>query len=154
MIAKQKLTQTPTMGIQKRTQIPATAGSILIIITACICVYMGIVCIITALSSFGGFGYGYIGGNNIPLWIAGIIEIIAFPVGLVGGIFALRKQSIGIPIGGGSLLITSGVLSAILGVVDASLISSSTPLEIWGLIAIILSILGIIFVAISKDAFA
>ena len=138
------------MTIHKHTPLPITAG-ILTIIAACIIIAMGIVCVVEALSSFGhGFGYGYIAGVNIFLWVTGIFGLIAFPIGLVGGIFSLRRRYIALPIFGICLLITSGVLLLILNNSGALLVM---PVWVSGLATMIFAILGIIFVTASKGEF-
>ena len=45
-----------------------------------------------ALNTYGGYGYGFIGGTNIFFWIAGVFEIAAFAIGLIGTIFQTSKQ--------------------------------------------------------------
>ena len=137
--------------IQKHTPLPMTAG-ILTIIAACLIIAMGIVCVVEALTSYGqGYGYGYIAGVNIFLWVTGIIGLIAFPTGLVGGIFSLKRRYVAIPIFGISLLITSGIFLAVLNTSGALL---RLPIWIFGSTIVIFSVLSIIFVAISKEEFS
>lgn len=100
---------------KKHTPLPLIGG-ILLIIASCLAISMGVVSIVEALSSYGGYGYGYIAGVNIFLWATGILSIIAFPIALTGGIFTLTRRYIAIPIFGVCLLITSGIFLAILDV--------------------------------------
>ena len=133
------------------TALPVTSG-ILTILASCLALTTGIICIIEALSTYGiGYGYGYIGGVNILLWITGIFGIIAFPISLIGGIFSFRKRHIAFPIFGTSLLITAGVLLLVLNATD---VLTSMSIWIYGLILMILSILSVIFVATAKNAFS
>jgi hypothetical protein len=145
----------PLKSIQKRTSLPITAlpitAGILTIIAACIIITIGIICVVEALSSYGlGYGYGYIGGVNIFLWVTGIFGIIVFPISLIGSIFSFKRRYIAIPIFGISLLLTSGVLLLVLNTTGVLL---SISIWIYGLAIIVLSTLSVIFVAVSKGAF-
>ena len=111
---------------------------------------MGIVCIVEALMTYGGYGYGYIAGVNIFLWVTGIIGIITFPIGLVGGIFSVRRRYIAAPMFGISLLITSSIFLAVL---NTSGVFLRLPVWAFGTTIMIFAILSVIFVAISKGEF-
>ena len=129
----------PLKIIQKRTPFPTTAG-ILTIIGSCVAIAMGIIYLAAALFSYG-YAYGYIYGLSVYYLITGIFGIIAFAFGLTGGIFSLKRKRLAFSIFGMSLLIASGIMMAI-------------PLWVFGLPIAVLSILSVIFVAISKGEFA
>jgi hypothetical protein len=133
----------PLKIIQKRTPFPTTAG-ILTIIGSCIAIVMGIIYLVAALFSVGyayGYTYGYFYGLSVYYLITGILGIIAFAFGLTGGIFSLKRKRLAFSIFGMSLLIASGIMMAM-------------PVWVFGLPIVVLSILSIIFVAISKGEFA
>jgi hypothetical protein len=101
---------------------------------------MGILYIARAFFSYG-YGYYFITGFDVYYFITGMLGIIAFAFGLTGGIFSLKRKRIAFSIFGMSLLITSGIMMTI-------------PLWVFGLPIAVLSILGVIFAAISKGEFA
>jgi endogenous inhibitor of DNA gyrase (YacG/DUF329 family) len=129
----------PVKALHKRTPFPLAAG-ILTIIGSCVAIGMGLLYIVAALTSWG-YGYGYIDGLNIYYVTTGIFGIISFSFGLTSGIFALKRRRIAFSIFGLSLLITAGIMMSI-------------PVFVYGLPIAILSILSVIFVAISKAEFS
>jgi hypothetical protein len=113
----------------KRTSFP-TAGGILGIIASCICVFLAIVCIAES-------PYSYFGAIE---FLVGLFGIIGFPLGLTGGILMLKRKTFSLAIIGISLVLVFGAL----------LIPLSALL---GLPIIVLSVLSLVFTAISRGEF-
>jgi hypothetical protein len=121
--------------MRKRSAFP-TAGGILAIIGSCIAIITGIAGLASATGYYNDFG---------AYMIMGIFGILAFAFGLTAGILTLKRRVFALAIIGISLLLVSGVITSI-----------AIPYAGWifGLPIAILSILAIIFTAISKREFA
>ncbi len=78
--------------IVKRYQTFPLISGISTIVSAVLVIVAGAISILGALSTYGGYGYGFIAGTNIFFWVAGIFEVAAFSVGLTGGIFQIRRM--------------------------------------------------------------
>lgn len=126
---------------KKRTAFPITAG-VLAILSSCVAIGIGILAIYEALTE-SGYGWGYVNGVNLEYVVIGIFGILAFSFGLSSGIIALlrNRKYIAFSIFGLSFMLAFGILIA-------------TQLWYLGLPMTILSILSIIFVAISKAEFS
>ena len=126
---------------QKRTPLPIVAG-ILTIIGSCLAIAISILYLSAASTSFG-YRPGYINGFNayFEYYLAtGIFGAISFTFGLASGIFLLRCKRMAFSLFGLTLLLACGVMMSI-------------PLFFFGLPILVLSILSVIFVAISKAEF-
>ena len=91
------------------------------------------------------------------LLFIGILGIIAFAFGLGGGINTFKRTNILSSIFGLSLLIASGVMLSVSYIWIADLTNSLFPMSlIWiiGFVTIVLSVLGLIFIAISRKEFS
>ena len=101
-----------------------------------------------------GYGYGFIEGTNVFFWIVGVFEIIAFSVGLTGGIFQIRRQYFLGTIFGNILLIASAIILVAqsffkigrMELTFANLLLLAVPI-------LILTILSIVFIGMSKKEF-
>jgi hypothetical protein len=133
----------------KRTPFPSTAG-ILTIIGSCITITLSILLVAGTLYIVVMGYFGISPARYLYNLIAGIFGIIAFAFGLTGGIFALRRRRIALSIFGISLLITSGIMMSLPFWVMGYTISN----WVWGLPIVILSVLSVIFVAVSKGEFS
>jgi hypothetical protein len=136
------LTSVPQTGLlPKRTRFPITAG-ILIIIAACICFFAGILCY-----------YNLIVVGVYPIYpplfaysSVGIFGILGFAFGLTGGTLTIKRKNFTLSIIGICLVLLSGSVTIIVWGVWGSIL--------FGLPIVLLSILGLIFVAVSKAEFA
>lgn len=135
------------------SNLPFLSG-IFSVVSAVLVMVGGVVTIWAALVTYGGYGYGFIGGTNVFYWIVGVFEIIAFAVGLTGGIFQIKRQYFLGTIFSNILLITSGVM--LIGqsffkigrmeLTFAGLLLLAVPI-------LILTILSIVFIGMSKKEF-
>jgi hypothetical protein len=123
----------PPTTPRKRTGYPIAAG-ILTIIASCLTLYFGI-------RFFRAVGLFWV--------LMGIFGILAFAFGLTAGIFSIRRRRYGLSIFGMSLLTFMGFLMLL---VPASFSALLTAL-LFGLPLLILSILSVVFAAMSKDEF-
>ena len=94
---------------QNTSKLPLLSG-IFTIISAILVILAGVYTIYGALITYGGYGYGFIEGTNVFFWIVGVFEIIAFSVGLTGGIFQIRRQYFLGTIFSNILLIASAII--------------------------------------------
>ncbi|MEM3578476.1 MAG: zinc-ribbon domain-containing protein [Candidatus Bathyarchaeia archaeon] len=129
-------------AISKKTGFPI-AGGILGIIASCICIFVGILGILTSAQPY----YPY---SRFGMLLMGIFGLIGFAFGLTGGILTLRRKSFQLAIIGISLILVSGFITI--------LASTTEPYGyiggvIFGIPVIILSILSLIFTSISKSEF-
>lgn len=131
----------------KQTGFPI-AGGILAIIASCVCIIIGLVYLIMFQASIS-----YVGGQ--PRWeclFAGLFGIIAFAFGLAGGITSLRRKNFKLAIIGVCFALTSGFVN--FGALGTHPYSALLGGLIFGLPIIILSLLSLIFIAISKGEFS
>ncbi len=133
------------------------ASGILTIISAIMILLAGVISIVNAFNSYGGYGYGFIGGTNIFFWFAGIFELFAFAVGLTGSIFLLKKQQFLGSIFSNILLIVSVVIIMAQSFMPMTLSGGVHAIAI-GLVfvavpALILTILSLIFASVAKSSF-
>lgn len=124
------------MQNQKRAPFPL-AGGVLTIIGSCFALPAAILSIYISYD-WGAYGYG-----AYPAYILffGIFGLIAFAFGLAAGIMTLKRIHIVFSIFGVSFLLASGVMMII-------------AVLVLGLLIMILSILGVIFVALSNKQFS
>lgn len=143
--------------IVKRYQKFPLISGILTIVSAILVIVAGAISISGAFSTYGGYGYGFIGGTNIFFWVAGIFEIAAFSVGLTGGIFQIRRMLFLGSVFSNVLLIVSAIIIMAESFFNITL-SSGSGAQYFGLLffaipSLILSILGVVFTALSKAEF-
>ena len=138
------------------SDIPIVSG-VLSIIAAVVIILGATLSIDYALSSYGGFGYGFISGTNIFFWAAGIFELIAFSFGLTGAIFQLRKKQILLSIFSSILVIVaSGILigqSIFTYQLNPYYFVQYSEFLYLAVPAIVLSILSLVFIAISRRVY-
>jgi len=118
--------------IKKTTGYPI-AGGILGIIASCLCIFVGFISLISP------HGWG--------MFLAGLFNLIGFAFGLTGGILTLRRKTFPLAIIGISLILTASVITMSASLIEPFLIVFGLPISI-------LSILSLIFTAISKNEFA
>ena len=128
-----------------RTGKPIASG-ILLIISACLSLLVGIPSILI-IASYPSI---YFPSLYVTFWIIiGLWSILSFGFGLAGGIYSLKRTHFGLSLIGSSFLVATGVMTLI------SLFISyfTTSFGFIGVPLLILAILGTIFVAISKNEF-
>lgn len=82
--------------------------SVIFKITALVLILVaGLLTILEALNTYGGFGYGFIDGTNVFFWASGSFHMIAFSTGLAGSIFQIKKKQISLVIFSNILLLVS-----------------------------------------------
>lgn|GEM_PF-1892006 len=67
----------------------------------------GLLTFIDALDTYGGYGYGFMGGTNVFFWVSGSVHMIAFSTGLAGSIYQIKKKHISMVIFSNILLLVS-----------------------------------------------
>jgi len=134
---------TPKAGLSWKTALP-TAGGVLTIASTTVCMWVGIIGVNAVVSRVGY----YLGYPKVPLMIMGIFGFLAFGFGLIGGILALQRTHFAFAVLGAILALTSGIVDMIAFVPEVRVIS-----ELFGVPNIILSSLGLLFIALSKDEF-
>ncbi|MEM1589082.1 MAG: hypothetical protein QW175_01525 [Candidatus Bathyarchaeia archaeon] len=124
------------------------AGGILAFIASYQCLDLGLSCILLAV-----FPSGFYNHPQVAMWIVGISGIIGSTFGLSGGMSALRKSKFALTIVSLSVLLISSLtltvvraISALGGTLVAHTVAETSPI-------IILSVLSIIFTAISRNEF-
>ena len=135
------------------SKLPFLSG-VFSLVSAILVLLAGAVTIYGALITYGGYGYGFIGGTNVFFWIVGVFEIIVFAVGLTGAIFQIKKQYFLGTIFGNILLMASAVLLIAqaffkigrMELTFAVLLLLAVPI-------LILTILSIVFIVMSKKEF-
>jgi hypothetical protein len=137
---------TPEIEI-RRSGLPI-AGGVLGIITACACLFIGIISTIAFAALSYYYYYYYL---QYGLWFIGAFAFIGFAFGLIGGIFALKRTCFELAITGASLLLLSGFIN-ILALTAHPYIGF--VFAILGIPIVILSTLSLIFIAMSKTEFA
>jgi len=132
----------------RRSGLPV-AGGVLQIISACICVIVATISMaVLATSSYSYYYYYY---SPWGFWFVGAFGLIGFAFGLVGGILALRRKYFETALIGASLVMISGLISV---TAWGALPYSGFVFALFGIPTIILSALGLIFIAASKMEFA
>lgn len=136
---------------KKRTGFPIAAG-ILIVIASCVATFVGILGFIAFAFSVGQYTYYYFEYYQYVLDVfIGMFSAIGCAFGLTAGILSIKRRHFVLSIVGTSLVTLSGFVILL---AFAIMPHSSV---IWGLLygipTIFLSILGIIFVSISKGEF-
>ena len=135
----------------RKTALP-TAGGILTIIASCVSIYLGWGELSAGINPGTGPNFLGLPPPSVLLWM-GVFAILAFTFGLAGGITSLRRKMLGISNAGNVLLIASSFVT----VLGYGLFSQYCLLFfglIFALPIFILSILGSIFVNVSKREFS
>ena len=129
---------------KKRSGFQIAAG-VLTIIGACISISVGLIGLVpfvlffrTSLLIFGSISY---------LLVMGIFCVFAFTCGLISGIFTLRRTHFKLSIIGVSLVLASGF------VIIMSFGTMASGAFVFGVPVVTLSLLGLIFAAISRSEF-
>ncbi len=141
----------PLKLMKKRSGFPTAAG-ILTIIGACIIVIVGSLGLLAfwLAMSQSAFGFGY-PSSILYYLVMGIFDSLAFAFGLAGGICAVRRRRFALAIAGTILLLVSGLVTiAVFALQGYYAIVFGA---MFGLPVLILSILAVIFVAVSKGEF-
>jgi hypothetical protein len=146
------------LKLHKRTPLPIAAG-VLTTIGSSIIIIAAVLSVISSLF-YLIISYDYkisISFTSGYLLFIGVLGIIAFAFGLGGGVSIFKRTTIVTSIVGLSLMIASGVMLSASYIWIADLTNPLFPMSpIWiiGILTIILSILGLIFVAISRKEFS
>jgi len=90
-------------------KLPMVSG-ILTIAASALILAAGLLTILEALSTYTGFGYGFIDGTNVFFWASGTVYAIAFAIGLTGSIFQIKKRQISIVLFSIILLLVSAAI--------------------------------------------
>lgn len=150
-----KPVRTVQLPLGGKTGFPITAG-ILTIIASCMSIIIGIAGVIAFANSFSyyyyNYYYRYYYGPDYGWLFLAIFDILAFAFGLTGGILSIRRRQFTLSIVGMSLGLVSGFVTMIVAgglVRDGSWVGALA----FGLPMIILSILSVIFAAVSKGEF-
>lgn len=130
-----------------------TAGGILVIISACVGFFSGVVGLAISISGLTSAGYSssYYMPAYRSLLLVSIFHLVGFGFGLAAGIQSLRGKEFKFVLVGISLLTLMGVSALIVG-----LIPSGTNIlfaVIFGVPIILLSLLGLIFIATKRSEF-
>ena len=141
----------PLKLMKKRSGFPTAAG-VLTIIGACIIVIIGSAGLLTfwLAMSQRTFGFGY-SPSILYYLVMGIINSLAFAFGLAGGICAVRRRRFALAIAGAILLLVSGLVTIAAFAVQGYF--AIVLGAMFGLPVLIMSILAVIFVAVSKGEF-
>jgi len=129
-------------AIGRKTGFPI-AGGILSIIASCVCIFVGILGILTSIEPY----YPY---SRFGMLFMGIFALIGFAFGLTGGILTLRRKNFSLAIIGISLVLVSGFITILASITEPY---GYLGAVIFGVPIILLSILSLIFTAISKQEF-
>ena len=132
---------------KKRSGLQIAAG-VLTIIGACISISVGLIGLVPFVLFFRTpLIYG-----SISYFLAmGIFCVFAFAFGLMSGIFTLRRKHFKLSIIGVSLVLASGfVITMSFGELGSSALVSGLA---FGIPVVVLSLLGLIFAAISRNEF-
>ena len=129
---------TPTVKI-KSSNLPL-AGGILAIIDACVCVFVGVLGTLLYASSMYRYHW---------LFLLALIAFVGFVFGLFGGIAALEKKYFEIALLGTSLLMLSGLVDVVVMAAARHILLATLV----GTPVLILSILSLIFIAVSRTEF-
>jgi hypothetical protein len=146
------------LKLHKRTPLPIAAG-VLTTLGSSIVIIAAVMALVSSLF-YLIIGYDFkisISFTSGYLLFIGVLGIIAFAFGLGGGISIFKRTNIVTSIVGLSLLIASGIMLSVSYIWTADLTNSLFPMSpIWiiGILTIVLSILGLIFVAISRKEFS
>jgi hypothetical protein len=137
----------------KVTTFPAAAG-ILAIVTACMCTAWGVIGIAKFTLAMSYYDYYYYNGLPIGLYlIEGILGLVAFVLGLIGGIMSLKRQRISLGILGASFMVYSGIaVTLAFGLMDLGLLGWGYGLT-FGVPTVCLSVLVLIFIMVSRSEF-
>jgi hypothetical protein len=145
----------PLTAQKRRTAFPVAAG-ILTIIAACITLAIGVLSLMTAVNYFTTIrtfnpspppNYPPV----LPYLIMGIFNVVAFAFGLAGGVCALRRRRFALSIGGAGMVLASAfVVIFSIGSIPYALFLGL----LFAMPILILAILGVVFVAVSKNEFA
>lgn len=125
------------------------AGGILEIIASCASVVIGIVYMAAFLS--GSWSYWPVVRWNFLF--AGLFGIVAFAVGLTGGIISLRREHFVLAIVGNCLIITGGFVDFLAMALEGYSNSWIGGL-VFGFPLTVLSVLSLVFIAVSKSEFS
>ena len=132
---------------KKRSGFQITAG-VLTIIGACISISVGLIGIVPFVFLFRTF-LAY--GSMSYILVMGVFCVFAFAFGLMSSIFTLRRTHFKLSIIGASLVLASGfVIITSFGELGSSALVSGL---VFGIPVVVLSLLGLIFAAISRTEF-
>jgi hypothetical protein len=134
--------------VRKRSGFPI-AGGVLTIIAGCIAIIYGI---LGTLSFIISFSLRFTGSVSIYGYlIMGILGLLAFALGLTGGIFALKRRHFPLSMAAVCVVLVSGVSTIVV-------ISLQGPYAVpagllFGLPVVILAILAVVFTAMARKEF-
>jgi len=145
--------RTPLKSIRSRKTGLPTAGGILTIIAACLCIVWGIMGMAMFLANIN-YSYYYYGSVPVGLFLAdGILGLLGFAGGLAGGILSLKRRNLGLSLLGACLTMLSGlVVTLTFGSMGYGFNGWAVGL-MFGIPTIVLSMLSLIFIGISGAEF-
>ncbi len=132
----------PLKLMKKRSGFPTAAG-VLAILSASFCMVWAIPALINAINYFGSRWYS--SSYSIFMLISGLFSIVAFALGLAAGIATLKRQRFPLAVAGQSVVLASSIV-----------IGFFMPYGfgwILGVPLLVLSIISVVFTAISKKEF-
>jgi hypothetical protein len=146
----------PSVVTVKKSGFPRAAG-ILTIIAACMTIIIGIIGIVAYAEVVSSNHYSAVlydsGGSFSIYWFMfmGVFGILGFAFGLTGGICALKRRAFRISVFGTGVVLISGFATIISYAAfgDGAWVSGF----LFGLVTILLSILGIVFLGASNKEF-
>lgn len=132
---------------KKRSGFQIAAG-VLTIIGACISISIGLLWLVAFAMYFRAYS---LSSPTSYFLVMGIFNIIAFALGLMSGIFTLRRKHFALSMIGVSLVLVSGFV--IIRSFEAMEYEALMGYLVFGAPVVILSLLGLIFAAISRSYF-
>jgi hypothetical protein len=133
---------------QKRTGFPIAAG-VITIVASCISIIFGILGTTAFIALLDQRFFGMV--HVVGYLVMGLLGLVAFALGLTGGILMLKRKRFGLAASGVSIVLASGIANIIVvGAQGAYAIASAL---VFGLPIVILAILGVVFTAVSKGEF-
>jgi len=127
----------------KRTGFPI-AGGILAIIGACISIFLGVGGIIISWHRYFYEGIGY------PFLFLGLVGVLAFVFGAIGGITALKRKDFVLSVIGACFLLFQSIVT-ILAFGSEHVWEGAL---VYGTPMLVLSILSLVFIVVSKEEFS
>lgn len=125
---------------EKKSGYPTAAG-VLIIIAACICIFLGILYMWVYIA--GDYSYYYGHEHHSEYFFAGIFGLLGFAFGLTSGILTLKRRVLSLVIIGIALMMAGGIFSFAEPVIGI----------IFGIPVLLFGILGLIFTGMSHREF-
>ena len=121
-----------------------TAAGVLVIVGACICLFLGIIFMWIYIAGGYRVSHGSYGIHHPEDLLSGVFGVLGFAFGLTAGILALKRKIFPLVIIGIAFIMLGGIFSFLEPLVG----------EILGIPVLLFAILGVAFTMISKPNFA